>query len=102
MLANGGIYGGRRIISKQSVEAMTHAIVPVQGNYGLTLQVMDSPHALLNLVSPGTYGHGGAFGTGGWVDPKNELVMVFLSQMNDGAGNQARDAFWQIAESAVQ
>jgi CubicO group peptidase (beta-lactamase class C family) len=56
----------------------------------------------LNLVSPGTYGHGGAFGTGGWVDPKSDLVMVFLSQMNDGTGNPPKNAFWQMAEAAVQ
>ncbi len=102
MLGNGGTYGGRRILSKQSIQAMTHAVSPVHPDYGLTLQIMGNSNTLLNLVSPGTFGHGGAFGTGGWADPKSELVMVFLSQMNDGTGNQARNAFWQIAESAVQ
>lgn len=102
MLANGGTYGGRRILSKQSIEAMTHVVSPVNSGYGLTLQIMDSPHTLLNLVSPGAFGHGGAFGTGGWVDPKSELVLVFLAQMNDGTANEAKNAFWQIAESAVQ
>jgi CubicO group peptidase (beta-lactamase class C family) len=102
MLGNGGTYGGRHILSKQSIQAMTHAVSPVHPDYGLTLQVMGNPNTLLNLVSPGTFGHGGAFGTGGWADPKSELVMVFLSQMNDGTGNQARNAFWQIAESAVE
>jgi CubicO group peptidase (beta-lactamase class C family) len=102
MLANGGTFNGRRILSKQSVDAMTHARTAVQGGYGLTVQIMDGPHTLLNLVSPGTYGHGGAFGTGGWVDSKSDLVMLFLAQMNDGKANPARNAFWQIAESAVQ
>ncbi|HEY3835603.1 MAG TPA: serine hydrolase domain-containing protein [Bryobacteraceae bacterium] len=102
MLANGGTYNGHRILSKQSVQAMTHAVSPVNPGYGLTLQVMDNPHALLNLVSPGTFGHGGAFGTGGWVDPKTDLVMVFLAQMNDGTANTPKNAFWQMAESTVQ
>jgi CubicO group peptidase (beta-lactamase class C family) len=102
MLANGGSYGNHRILSRQSIQAMTRVVSPVQPGYGLTVQVMDSPQALLNLVSPGTYGHGGAFGTGGWVDPKSELVLVFLAQMNDGKANDARNAFWQLAESAVQ
>ncbi len=101
MLANKGSYNSRRIISKQSVEAMTQDMSPDETGYGLSLQIM-KPRSLLNLLSPGTFGHGGAFGTGGWVDPKNDLVMVFLAQMNDGAANPARNVFWQIAESAVQ
>ncbi len=100
MLANRGIYNGRRILSRQSVEAMTQDLSPDHTGYGISLQIMNS-HTLLNLVSPGTFGHGGAFGTGGWVDPKTDLVMVFLAQMNDGTTNPAKDAFWQIAESAV-
>lgn len=63
---------------------------------------MTKPGALLNLLSPGTYGHGGAFGTVGWVDPKGDLVMIFLPQMNDGTANPAQHVFAQIAESAVQ
>jgi len=101
MLANGGVFGGRRYLSKQTIEAMTKDYTPDHKDYGLTLSILGSTHSLLNLVSPGTYGHGGAFGTGGWVDPANDLVMVFLAQMNDGTANLAKDAFWQIAESAV-
>jgi len=54
------------------------------------------------LVSPGTFGHGGGFGTGGWIDPKDELVIVFLPQMNDGTASPAQHALSQIAESAVR
>ncbi len=101
MLANGGSFGGRRYLSKQTIEAMTKDYTPDHKGYGLTLSILSGTHSLLNLVSPGTFGHGGAFGTGGWVDPANDLVMVFLAQMNDGTANLAKDAFWQIAESAV-
>jgi CubicO group peptidase (beta-lactamase class C family) len=101
MLANGGVFAGRRYLSKQTIEAMTKDYTPDHKDYGLTLSILSGAHSLLNLVSPGTYGHGGAFGTGGWVDPANDLVMVFLAQMNDGTANLAKDAFWQIAESAV-
>jgi CubicO group peptidase (beta-lactamase class C family) len=101
MLANGGVFAGRRYLSKQTIEAMTKDYTPDHKDYGLTLSILSGAHSLLNLVSPGTYGHGGAFGTGGWVDPSNDLVMVFLAQMNDGTANLAKDAFWQIAESAV-
>ena len=102
MLANGGTFGGKRYLSRQSIAAMSQDFTPDHSGYGLTVSLSLGPASLLNLLSPGTFGHGGAFGTGGWVDPKNELVMIFLAQMNDGAAERARIAFCQIAESAVQ
>jgi CubicO group peptidase (beta-lactamase class C family) len=47
----------------------------------------------------GSYGHGGAFGTHGWVDPKNDLVGVFLVQRS--GADAERNAFMSIANSAV-
>ena len=102
LLANRGVYGGRRILSPQAVEAMTHDYTPDRRNYGLTVSVAEGPRTLLNLVNPGLFGHGGAFGTGGWVDPKNGLVMVLLTHMVGGPTRLVRDAFWQIAESAAR
>jgi CubicO group peptidase (beta-lactamase class C family) len=102
MLANKGVYAGRRYLSKQSVEAMTLDLTPEHAGYGLGFAVRNGPPSLFNLMSPGTFGHGGAFATAGWVDPKNDLVMIFLGQMIDGSADPARVALWQIAESAVQ
>lgn len=102
MLANGGEYDGVRYLSAQSVEAMKQDHTPDHSGYGLTVSVRNGPESLLNLVSPGTFGHGGAFGTDGAIDPKNELVMIFLAQMNDGTARPAEHAFEQIAESAVR
>jgi CubicO group peptidase (beta-lactamase class C family) len=68
----------------------------------LAVGITDGPRTLLNLVNPGTFGHGGAFGTGGFVDPKNALVTVFLTQMMGGPTKLAKDAFTQIAEAAVR
>jgi CubicO group peptidase (beta-lactamase class C family) len=102
MLANGGIFDGRRYLSVQAVEAMKQDRTPDHSGYGLTLSVRNDPARLFDLVSPGTFGHGGAFGTGGWIDPKAELVIIFLPQMNDGTAGSAQHALSQIAESAVQ
>ena len=41
--------------------------------YGLTFEVVNKPQGQLLLSSPGTFGHGGAFGTEGWMDPDNDL-----------------------------
>ena len=102
MLANGGTYGGRRYLSKQSIAAMTTDLTPERAGYGLGFTVRNGPQSLFNLLSPGSFGHGGAFGTAAWVDPKNDLVMIFLGQMTDGTTDPARNALWQIAESAIQ
>ena len=32
------------------------------------------------MLSPGTLGHGGAFGTQAWIDPKQDLFVVLLIQ----------------------
>lgn len=102
MLANRGIYQGKRILSAQAVEAMIHDYTPDKRGYGLTVTVAGGQRNMLNLVTPGTFGHGGAFGTGGWVDPANGLVTVFLPQMMGGPSRFAKDVFVQLAESSMR
>ena len=41
-----------------------------------------SPQGVTEMLSPGTFGHGGAFGTQGWIDPKKDVFMVLLIQRN--------------------
>jgi CubicO group peptidase (beta-lactamase class C family) len=110
MLLNGGEYGGRRYLSRQAVETMTRVFTPkvkpsgwLGGTgYGLTFEVVDQPEGTLLLHSPGTFGHGGAFGTEGWVDPKNDLVRIMLVQVADGTGDAPRSVVMQIGEAAVE
>jgi CubicO group peptidase (beta-lactamase class C family) len=101
MLAAGGEWQGRRYLSRQSIEAMARDYTPDGSAYGLTMRV-EGPHGLFNLMSPGTFGHGGAFGTIGLIDPQKRLIVIFLAQMIDGTANAAKNAVTQIAESAVQ
>jgi CubicO group peptidase (beta-lactamase class C family) len=49
----------------------------------------------------GTFGHGGALGTEGWMDPKNDLVRIVMVQVSDGTGGPARAAVMQIGEAAL-
>jgi CubicO group peptidase (beta-lactamase class C family) len=102
MLANRGVFHGKRILSAQAVEAMAHDYTPDHRGYGLTMSVAEGTMPLLTLVNPGTFGHGGAFGTNGTVDAKNGLVTVFLPQMVGGNAKLAADVFTALAEAAVQ
>jgi CubicO group peptidase (beta-lactamase class C family) len=109
MLLNGGVYNGTRYLSKQSIETMTQVFTPdvkpsgwLGGTgYGLTFEVVNQPEGTLLLHSMGTYGHGGAFGTEGWIDPKNDLIRIVLVQLSDGTGGAARSVVMQIGEAAV-
>jgi CubicO group peptidase (beta-lactamase class C family) len=110
MLLNGGVYNGTRYLSRQSIETMTRVFTPGDAKpsgwlggtgYGLTFEIVDQPEGTLLLHSPGTYGHGGAFGTEGWIDPKNDLIRILLVQLSDDTGEAARSVVMQIGEAAV-
>jgi len=104
-MLNGGTYNGRRILSKATVQMMTtvhtgdlQAGGPGMG-YGLAWAVVREPRGALALQSLGAYGHGGAFGTYGWVDPGKDLVGVFMVQQPNSA--DARNAFVVLANAAI-
>jgi len=109
MLLNGGILDGREYLTRQSIETMRQVFTPnvdpsgwLGGTgYGLTFEIVDKPVGTLLLHSPGTFGHGGAFGTEGWMDPKNDLIRILMIQLSDGTADAARAAVMQIGESAV-
>jgi CubicO group peptidase (beta-lactamase class C family) len=109
MLLNGGEFEGRRYLSRQAIATMTRVFTPkvkpsgwLGGTaYGLTFEIVTEPEGTLLFHSPGTFGHGGAFGTEGWMDPKNDLIRIMLVQMADGTADAPRSVVMQIGEAAV-
>ena len=108
MMLNDGVYGGKRLLSKASVKVMTmvHTGDLKAGHmpgtaFGLTWEVVNQPLGGQALLSEGTFGHGGAFGTHGFVDPKRSLVGVFLIQMSSNAAD-AKYSFMSIAEAKTE
>lgn len=109
MMLNGGTYQGKRYISKFSVDLMTeihtndieHAGWLGGSGYGLTWEVVKNAYGELDGHSLGTYGHGGAFGTQGWIDPKKNLITIMLIQRSNGGTDSMRDALMTMAEAAV-
>jgi len=110
MMLNGGAFGGARVLSKSAVELMTRlhtadlkaGFAPGMG-YGLAWSVVRNPEGVFRMNSIGTYGHGGAFRTYGFVDPKKELIGVILYQRVTGGGDLADEinAFIAMANAAV-
>jgi CubicO group peptidase (beta-lactamase class C family) len=110
MMLNDGVYDGRRFLSPFSVHLMTeahttgiHPMTWMRGaNYGLAWEVVTDPLGELAGHSKGTYGHGGAFGTQGWIDPANKLISILLIQRSDGGTDSLRNVFLNMAESSVE
>ena len=68
--------------------------------FGLCWEVVKDPAGMLTLFSQGTFSHGGAFGTHGWVDVKKDLVGVFLVQKASGALD-IKNFFFAMAGASV-
>ena len=100
MLLNGGILDGERVLGRKTVELMTRnhtgdLVVDIMGlgyGFGLGFGIQKDPstvntltdnHATLALPwSVGSYFWGGAFCTMAWADPVDDLVGVFMTQLN--------------------
>lgn len=108
MLLDGGTRNGRRYLSPMSIEVMSLVHTgPWEksghmggSGYGLAWEVVKDPLATLTMFAQGDYGHGGAFGTQGWISPSRKLVRVLLIQ-GEGTGGDARAAFLTMSGAAV-
>jgi CubicO group peptidase (beta-lactamase class C family) len=86
MLANGGELNGNRILSRKSVELLSsdhlRGITFREGQgFGFGVSVTKDVGARGVLSSVGEYGWGGAYHTNFWIDPKEQLVVVYMSQL---------------------
>jgi len=87
MLLNGGRGNGKVLLSPRTVEMMTsvHAPDTLPGRprgegYGLSMRVVNDPVARGTFLSQGSYGWSGAYGTHFWVDPKEKIVGILMTQ----------------------
>jgi len=88
MLLNGGDLDGARLVSRKTVELMTTDHVgkeiPIYPGYGFGLgfAVRQELGKGRSLGSEGDYTWGGIFNTVFWVDPKEELILIFLTNFS--------------------
>ena len=72
--------------------------------WGLGWGVVRRPVGLTAMLSPGTCGHGGAFGTQAWIDPVKGAVYVLMVQRTDfpnSDGSDVRSVFQAKAAEAM-
>ena len=103
MMLNGGQLNGQRIFSRHSVETMTQVHTgtlstsgPGMG-YGLAWAVARDNAAA--PLSEGTYGHGWRYGTYCFIDPKRDMIGIFM--IHREGGSEERNAFVNLAYGAI-
>ena len=82
MWLNGGTYGGIKFYKPSTVETFTTQKSPnSHRGLGFDKPVVGNPDAgnTCAEATPETYGHTGFTGTSFWVDPKNDMFYIFLS-----------------------
>ena len=122
MLLGGGRFQGARYLSEASMKQLSTPQTPEtlptgffqndtygrRGlNYGWALGtcVLKAPHdGVPAMLSPGTFGHGGAWGTQAWVDPVKGVAYVLMVQRSNFPNSDAseiRRVFQQAATKAL-
>ncbi len=86
MMLNGGQLDGRRLLSRKTVELMTTDFLggisdrPGRG-WGLGFEIATDLGLRGLPGSKGDYGWGGAYNTYYWVDPREDLLVVYHTQV---------------------
>ncbi len=87
MLLNGGTLNGRKYLSPEAFRSMTTSqtgdlkagFLPGHG-WGLGVGVLRAPEGVTSMLSPGSFGHGGAYGTQAWIDPVKGVALILMIQ----------------------
>jgi CubicO group peptidase (beta-lactamase class C family) len=110
MLLNGGELGGQRLLGPRTVELMVsnHTGDMVNGQFGrpargmgfgLGMQMVLDPVAAELAVSQGAFSWPGGSGVAFWVEPKEQLVSIYMIQ--GGSGAELRRAFESAVRQAI-
>ncbi len=104
MILNGGTLDGTRLLSRKTVELMTHdqlgKISPDSG-FGLGFGVNGAKAPLEEVGSPGSFGWGGFFYTEFVIDPKEELIAVFMAQLHPTGDLNINQIFEALAFQSI-
>jgi CubicO group peptidase (beta-lactamase class C family) len=121
MLLAGGTVKGRRYLSPQAMKLMRTVQtgdLPTgffqsaeYGSYGTNYGwgfgtcIVRAPHSgVAAMLSPGTFGHGGAWGTQAWMDPERGVAYILMVQranFPNSDASEVRRAFQQAAAEGL-
>ena len=106
-LANGGAFQGKRIIGRQTLDFMTadHTGTrpgrPPGLGFGLGFEVRQRVGDSAIAGSVGEYGWAGNAGTLFWIDPKEQLIAIYMVQVSDPDRIELRNRFRSMVQAAI-
>jgi CubicO group peptidase (beta-lactamase class C family) len=109
MLLNRGTLDGKQYLTPDSVKLMgtiqtgdlKTGFTPGNG-WGLGCCVVREPQGITAMLSPGTFGHGGAFGTQAWIDPEKQRIYVLMVQRTNFPNSDASDVRKAFQDAAAK
>ncbi len=109
MVLRGGELDGKRYLKSETVKLMTTiqtgdlktGFTPGNG-WGLGWCVVREPQGVTATLSPGTFGHGGAYGTQAWIDPTERRVYILMVQRANFPNSDASEVRRGFQEAASQ
>lgn len=111
MLLDGGKVDDHRLLSAEGVATLTRihtgdletGFTPGNG-WGVGTCVIREPQGVTAMLSPGSFGHGGAYGTQAWIDPVKKrifLLMVQRANFPNSDASSVRHDFQKAAAAAL-
>ena len=110
MLLNEGELDGHRYLKAATLKEMTTnqlgdlpkvSFAPGM-RMGLGFHIVGEPQDVTESLSPGTFGHGGAFGTQAWIDPVKKRGYVLLIQRTDLKNSDQSDIRREFQKAAKE
>ena len=105
MLLNNGELHGKRLLGRKSVELMRAPRMDMNGDgvvdFGLGFKVISDIGMVGELGTPGTYSWGGAFNTSFWIDPKEQILGVIMTQVRPNESD-ITDRFKTLVYQALE
>jgi len=118
MLLNGGTFEGHRYLTPAAMKFLT---TPQTGDlptgffqndtfgnhganygWGIATCILRTPHeGVASMLSPGSFGHGGAWGTQAWIDPVKGVAYVLMVQRSNFPNSDASDVRREFQKAAA-
>ena len=104
MMLQGGKWAEVRLISRKTVELMTHdqlGRISDDQAFGIGFGLEGVKTPLKELGSPGSYGWGGFFYTQFSIDPKEDMIVIFMGQLHPTGGLNLDSQVHALAYQAI-
>jgi CubicO group peptidase (beta-lactamase class C family) len=120
MLLNGGELNGKRLLSPTTIDFMTTNHLPENktmsdmgdslfsenrmdgSGFGLGFSVILNPVDVMAVGSAGSFSWGGAASTYFWIDPAEDLLAIFMTQLMPSDAYPMRAQLQQLTYAAIE